>query len=77
MGNEIGPFSTAVEMLAALDAKQISSVELVEMHLARIDKLDDAWTRSRCARPRALEAARHADDARCGRQSRARCSVSR
>ncbi len=45
MGNEIGPFSTAVEMLAALDAKQISSVELVEMHLARIDKLDEALER--------------------------------
>ena len=53
MSNEIGPFSTAVEMLAALDAKQVSSVELVEMHLARIDKLDEALNAIPVRTPRA------------------------
>ena len=40
MAPSIGPFSTAVEMLAALDAREISSVELVELHLRQIEKHD-------------------------------------
>ena len=40
MSNEIGPYSTATEMLAALDNKTISSVELVELHLRRIEERD-------------------------------------
>jgi amidase len=40
LGVEIGPFSTASEMLAALDAGLVSSVELVDMHLERIDEHD-------------------------------------
>ncbi len=71
MSNEIGPFSTAVEMLAALDAKQVSSVELVEMHLARIDKLDEALNAIPVRTPeRALEAARNADELRAAGESR-------
>src|SRR6185369_15222330 len=71
MSDTIGPFSTAGEMLAALDAKEISSVELVEMHLARIEKLDEALNAIpvRTAE-RALEAARHADDLRAAGESR-------
>ena len=40
MDGDVGPYSTAGEMLTALDAGIISSVELVDMHLARIDALD-------------------------------------
>lgn len=40
MGTEMGPFGTAGEMLAALKAGVVSSVELVDMHLQRIDKHD-------------------------------------
>ena len=71
MSNEIGPFSTASDMLAALDAKEISSVELVEMHLARIEKLDVALNAIpvRTAE-RALEAARRADELRAAGESR-------
>ncbi|HMK11839.1 MAG TPA: amidase [Acidimicrobiales bacterium] len=72
MAHEIGPFSTAVDMLAALDAKAISSVELVEMHLARIDKHDEALNSIpvRTA-DRALDTARAADQARAAGESRA------
>ena len=38
----VGPFSTAIEMLAALDAREISSVELVELHLRQIEKHNPA-----------------------------------
>ncbi len=38
MAPTVGPFSTALEMLAALDAREISSVELVELHLQQIDE---------------------------------------
>ena len=37
MGDAVGIFSTATEMLAALDARSISSVELTELHLRRIE----------------------------------------
>src|SRR5215475_5284307 len=40
MTHAIGPFSTAIEMLAALRARKVSSSELVELHLKRIDELD-------------------------------------
>jgi amidase len=40
MAHAIGPFSTAGEMLAALRARKISSSELVELHLKRIEELD-------------------------------------
>ena len=40
--DEIGPFSTAAEMLAALRAREVSSVELVDMHVDRIERLDGA-----------------------------------
>ena len=59
MSADIGPFSTATEMLAALDAKDISSVELVEMHLARIDKHDDALERDPCAHAKNARSTRH------------------
>jgi amidase len=61
---EIGPYSTAVEMLAALRARQVSSMELVDMHVARIEEFDGALN----AVPvrtidRARESARQADAA--------------
>ncbi|HTO59060.1 MAG TPA: amidase family protein [Pseudomonadales bacterium] len=40
MAHAIGPFSTATEMLMALRARKVSSAELVDMHLKRIDELD-------------------------------------
>ncbi len=36
----IDHFSTATDMLAALDAKEISSVELTELHISRIEAID-------------------------------------
>jgi amidase len=65
MDGDIGPYSTAGEMLAALDAKVVSSVELVDMHLARIEALDaDLNAIPVGTRERALEAAHRADEAR-------------
>ncbi len=40
LATEIGPFSAAVQMLAALDNGEISSTELVEMQIDRIDERD-------------------------------------
>ncbi|CAN5643780.1 amidase [soil metagenome] len=40
MSEEIGPFSTATQMLAALRAAEVSSRELVELHVDRIEKFD-------------------------------------
>jgi amidase len=40
MAQEIGPFSTATEMLAALRAGEVSSAELTEMHIGRIEQFD-------------------------------------
>jgi len=39
---DIGPFSTATQMLDALRARRISAVELYELHVARIERLDPA-----------------------------------
>ena len=36
----IGPYSTATEMAAALDRGEVSSVELVELHIERIERHD-------------------------------------
>jgi amidase len=64
MNQEIGPFSTATQMLAALRAKDVSSVELVQMHLDRIAKIDGGLNAIPVRTPeRALEAARRADAA--------------
>ncbi|RPI09843.1 MAG: amidase, partial [Actinobacteria bacterium] len=61
MTGEIGPFSTALEMLAALDAREISSVELTELHRQQIEKHDPALNAFVVRTPdRALEAARRA-----------------
>lgn len=58
-------WSTASEQLAALDAGEVSSVELVELHLARIaDRNGDLNAIVVPTADRALEAARRADDAR-------------
>ena len=65
MGRTIGPFSTATEMLAALDARDISAVELAELHLARIDEHDGALNAIPVRTPeRARSAAVAADAAR-------------
>jgi len=40
VADSIGVYSTASEMLAALRQRRISSVELVEMHLSRIESVD-------------------------------------
>ena len=67
MSSEIGPYSTATEMLTALDNKTISSAELVELHVRRIEERDGRLN----AIPvrtfdRAREAAERADRARAG-----------
>ncbi|MEO8541216.1 MAG: amidase family protein [bacterium] len=38
----INPFARATDMMAALDTKQVSSRELVEMHIERIERLNPA-----------------------------------
>ena len=59
------PLGTATEMLAALDAGAVSSVELVEMHLARIEALDGKLNAIPVPTPeRALEEAAQADEIR-------------
>ena len=64
------PLGTATAMLAALDAGMVSSVELVEMHLARIEALDGKLNAIPVPTPeRALEEAAQADELRAsGRQ---------
>ena len=65
MAPTVGPFSSATEMLAALDAREISAVELVELHLKRIDAHNPALNAIVVPTPeRALEWARRADEAR-------------
>jgi amidase len=65
MSRDVGPFSTATDMLTALNARDISSVELVQMHLERIDRYDGALNAIPVRTPeRALDAAKLADDAR-------------
>jgi amidase len=52
-------------MLAALDAREVSSVELVELHLQQIEKHDPALNAIVVRTPeRALDTARRADEAR-------------
>jgi amidase len=64
MAVSIGPFTTAAAMLKALQAREVSSVELVQMHLDRIDALDGALNAIPVRTPeRALDAARRADAA--------------
>lgn len=65
MGTVTDPFATATAMLAALEAGAVSSVELTEAHLGRIEALDGQLNAVpvRTAE-RALEAARAADAAR-------------
>lgn len=65
MTTDVGPYSTATEMLAALRTKAISSSELVDLHVQRIEERDGALN----AIPvrtfdRAREAAARADQAR-------------
>jgi amidase len=64
MAQSIGPYSTATEMLGALRARTISSLELVELHLQRIEQRDGALNAIpvRTA-DRARDAARAADTA--------------
>jgi amidase len=65
MNDVIGVFSTATEMMTALDAGSISSVELTELHLQQIDERDASLNAIAVRTPeRALDAARHADAAR-------------
>ena len=44
MTNSIDPFSTATEMLAALRAKRVSSVELLDLHRRRIERYNGKLT---------------------------------
>ena len=69
MSTDIGPYRTATEMLVALDNKTISSTELVEMHVQRIEERDGTLN----AIPvrtfdRAREAAERADRARASNE---------
>jgi amidase len=62
MASSITPYSTATEMRGALDTRQVSAVELVEMHLARIEAIDGVLNAVPVRTPeRAVEAARRAD----------------
>ena len=62
---QIGPYSTARQMLRALDDGNISSVELVELHIDRIERVDGPIN-AIVVRDfdRALEAAMVADETR-------------
>lgn len=65
MSDEIGPYSTATDMLTALDNRTISSIELVELHVSRIKERDgDLNAIPVRTFDRAREAARRADQAR-------------
>lgn len=64
MSGSIGPFSTATDMVAALDGREISAVELAEMHIARIDSLDGALNAVAVRTPERARAAAAAADAR-------------
>jgi amidase len=64
MADSVDTFSTAGAMLQALRERRISSVELVEMHLRRIEELDGPLNAIPVRTPeRALEAAKQADAA--------------
>ncbi len=72
MAQSIGVYSTATEMLTALRARKISSVELIEMHLQRIDAHDGALNAIAIrTAERARETARLADAALARGQRRA------
>ncbi len=65
MAHDIDCFSTATEMLDALEARAVSAVELTEWHLARIDAHDDGLNAIPVRTPDlALAAAHRADAAR-------------
>lgn len=67
----IGPFSTATELLAALDAGEVSSVELVDLHLERIEQHNPRLNAIVVPTPdRARAAAKAADDARADGERR-------
>jgi amidase len=69
--SDIGPFSTATELLAALRARQVSAAELAEMYIDRIERLDGplnaipirTFDRARTAAKEADERRAHGDDA--------------
>src|SRR5215813_5037055 len=62
MVQAMGPYSTATDMLAALRAKQLSSLELTDLLLTRIEERDGPLNAIPVRTPdRAREAARHAD----------------
>ena len=64
MTEAIGPYSTATDMLAALRAKQISSLELTNLLLTRIEERDGPLNAIPVRTPdHAREAARNADAA--------------
>jgi amidase len=72
MATDIGPFSTAIEMLDALEERRVSAVELVEDHLAWIEKHDGVLNAIPVRTPeRAIEAAKRADEARAAGERRA------
>ncbi len=76
MVGPIGPFSTATEMLDALGSGRISSVELVEEHLARIDEHDGDLHAIAVPTPaRARASAQAADSARARGERRALLGV--
>jgi len=61
----IGPYSTATDLLAALDAGEVGSVELVDLQLDRIERLNPQLNAIAVPTPeRAREAAKAADEAR-------------
>lgn len=65
MGTEIGPLSSATEMLDALDSREVSSRELIELHIERIERHDDGLNAIAVRTfDRARAAAQVADDAR-------------
>ena len=73
MAPTVGPFSSATEMLAALDAREISSVELVELHLRQIETHNPALNAIVVPTPeRALESARRTPTRRWLRVSKGR-----
>ncbi len=61
----VNPYATATELLAALDRREVSSVDLTRMHIDRIGQIDGAIN-AVVVRDfeRALAAAQAADDAR-------------
>ncbi|MDZ7728886.1 MAG: amidase family protein [Dehalococcoidia bacterium] len=65
MPGDITPFSTATEMLRALEAREISSQELTELHIDRIEQHNAPLNAIVVETfDRAREAARHADEER-------------